>query len=57
MYYDNDKLKGKVIDILKTNTNDLLVINGIKRHMVPNIEEFVKKVDLDKRQIDFTLIS
>ena len=39
--YDNDTYKGKVIDILSTSTNDLLVIDGIKKHMVPNIDEFV----------------
>lgn len=54
--YDNNKYKGKVIDILKTKNNDLLVINGIKRHMVPNIPEFVKNVDLDKKQIEIKYI-
>ena len=49
--YDKDNYKGKVIEILKTNTNDLLVIDGIKRHMVPNIDEFVKEVDLDNNKI------
>ena len=49
--YDTDKLKGKVIDILKTNTNDLLVIDGIKRHMVPNIPQFIKEVDLNNDKI------
>ena len=49
--YDKDNYKGKVIEILKANTNDLLVIDGIKRHMVPNIDEFVKKVDLDNNKI------
>lgn len=49
--YDKDKYKGKVIDILKTTTNDLLVIDGKKKHMVPNIYEFVKEVDLDNKKI------
>lgn len=49
--YDKDNYKGKVTEILKTNTNDLLVIDGIKRHMVPNIKEFVKEVDLSNNKI------
>ena len=49
--YDKDKYKGKVVDILKTNKDDLLVISGVKKHMVPNIEEFVKKIDLENHKI------
>ena len=49
--YDNDKYKGKIIDILKTTNYDLLVIDGIKRHMIPNISQFVKKVNLINKKI------
>ena len=49
--YDKDIYKGKVIDILKTTTNDLLVIDGMKKHMVPNIPEFIKKIDLENNRI------
>ena len=49
--YDKETYKGKVIDILKTTTNDLLVIDGIKKHMVPNIPEFIKEVDLGNKKI------
>lgn len=49
--YNEDIYKGKIIDILKTSTNDLLVIDGKKSHMVPNIPEFVKKVDLNNKKI------
>ena len=49
--YDNDVLKGKVIDIYKTNNNDLLVIEGHKKHMVPNIDVFIKEVDLENNRI------
>lgn len=49
--YDNENLKGKIVDIYKTNTNDLLVIDGKKRHMVPNIDTFIKKVDLENKKI------
>ena len=49
--YDKDKLKGKIIDIYKTNNGDLLVIEGKNRHMVPNINEFIENVDLDNKKI------
>ena len=49
--YDNNIYKGKIVDIYKTNTNDLLVIEGNKRHMIPNIDAFVNKVDLDNNKI------
>ena len=49
--YDNKIYKGKVVDILKTSNNDLLVIDGIKRHMVPNISNFIKEVDLINKKI------
>lgn len=49
--YDNDIYKGKIVDIYKTNTNDLLVIDGNKRHMIPNINTFVNKVDLENNKI------
>ena len=49
--YDNDTLKGKVIDIYKTNNSDLLVIEGNKKHMVPNIDVFINKVDLENKKI------
>ena len=35
---------------------DLLVIEGIKKHLVPNIPEFVKKVDLDNKRIEIEYI-
>ena len=49
--YDNEINKGKIVDIYKTNTNDLLVIEGIKRHMIPNIDTFIKEVDLKNNRI------
>ena len=54
--YDKSEFKGKVIDILKTNTNDLLVIEGKKRHMVPNIPEFIKNIDIKNNRIDIEYI-
>ena len=49
--YNNNVYKGKVVDIVKTITNEILVIDGVKKHMVPNISEFVKEVDLENKKI------
>lgn len=49
--YDKGVYKGKVIDILKTSKYDLLVIDGIKKHLVPNIPEFIEKIDINKKAI------
>ena len=49
--YDNETYKGKVVDIYKTDTNDLLVIEGNKRHMVPYNDSFIKEVDLKNNKI------
>lgn len=54
--YDRNNLMGKVVDIVKTNAHDVLVIENGKRHMVPNIGEFVKHVDLDNKRIDINYI-
>lgn len=56
LVYDSGNYKGKVINILKTNSNDLLVIEGNKRHMVPNIPEFVKNIDLINKKIEIKYI-
>lgn len=49
--YDNDIYKGKVVDIYKTASNDLFVIEGIKKHMVPYIDTFVKEIDIKNKKI------
>jgi len=54
--YDNDEYKGKVIGIEKSNIYDLLVIDGKRRHLVPNIPEFVKNIDIDKKIINIKYI-
>ena len=43
---------GKVVYLLKSKAHDILVVddNGTK-HMIPNIPEFIKEVDLTKKQI------
>lgn len=54
--YDKDIYKGKVIDIVSVVNNDLLVIDGIKKHMVPNIPQFIKNIDLDNKKIEIEYI-
>lgn len=54
--YNADKLMGKVVEIMKTNAHDILVIENGKRHMVPNIDEFVKKINLENKRIDINYI-
>lgn len=49
--YDNNVLKGKVIDILKTDMYDLLEVEGNKRHLIPNIDTFIKEVDIENKKI------
>ena len=49
--FDKDVYKGKIVDIYKTNNSDLLVIEGNKRHMVPNINNFIEKVDLEDKKV------
>lgn len=54
--YDGNIYKGKVVDILKTINYELLVVDGIKKHFIPNIDEFVKKVDLKNKIIEVNYI-
>ena len=54
--YNQDKYMGEVVDIYKTKKDDLLVIDGIKKHMIPYIDEFIKKVDIENKRIDINYI-
>lgn len=54
--YDNDKFKGKVVEILKSDLYEILVIDGNKRHMVPNIPEFIKNIDIKANKIEIKYI-
>lgn len=50
--YSNDKLIGEVKDIIKTNAHEILVIKtNDKKHMIPNIEQFINKIDLEDKKI------
>lgn len=49
--YDKSKYKGKVVDIEKTRLYTVLVVDGVKRHLIPNIDKFIKEIDLDNKKI------
>ena len=54
---DNGEILGKVTDIFETAAHDILVIEGTNTEiMVPDIDEFVKKIDFDNREIFIHLI-
>ena len=54
--YCNDKLIGHITSILKTNAHEILVIENHKKHMVPNIEEFVLNVSIPDNRMDIKYI-
>ena len=49
--YDKTKYKGKVVGIEKSLLYSLLIVDGVKRHLIPNIDKFINKVDLDSKKI------
>lgn len=54
---DTDEELGTIVDIFETTAHDILVIESAKCEvMVPDIDEFVKKIDFDKRVIYVHLI-
>ena len=50
--YCDDKHIGHVDTILKTNAHDILVVKNGSKHMIPNIDEFIDKVDLENNRLD-----
>lgn len=54
--YDKDKYMGKIVDIYRTKKDDLLVVDGIKKHMVPNIPIFIKNIDIKNNKIEVNYI-
>ncbi|MEG2322532.1 MAG: ribosome maturation factor RimM [Bacilli bacterium] len=55
--YNEDKLIGHVETIIKNSVHEILVVKDEnKKHMIPNIEEFVLKVDLVNKRINIKVI-
>lgn len=51
--YTESKNIGKVEYIMKNKAHNILVINnGRTKNMIPNVKEFVKKVDLENKRIE-----
>ncbi len=60
-YYDEDLLglhvyvketdKGEIIDILENGAHKILVV-GKRRYMIPYVDSFIEKIDLENRRID-----
>ena len=49
--YDKTKYKGKIVGMEKSSLYSLLIVDGLKRHLVPNIDKFIKEIDLDNKKI------
>jgi 16S rRNA processing protein RimM len=50
--YIDDKKIGKVEYIMESKAHEILVVtDGDKKHLVPNVEEFIKKVDLKEKRL------
>ena len=55
--YNDDSFVGKVTDILNNGVYDILVVEGeSSRGLIPNINEFIKCVDLSNRKIEINMI-
>lgn len=50
--YSKDKYIGKIVEVLKSKANDILVIKDEqKKYMVPKIDYFIDKVDIENNKI------
>lgn len=50
--YQNKKDIGTIVDIMKNNKDGILVIkNETKTNLVPNLPEFIEKVDLENKKM------
>lgn len=50
--YFGEKLIGSITHIVNNNAHDILVVkNDEINHLIPNLSEFIEKVDLDNKRI------
>lgn len=55
--YNDESFIGKVTDILNNGVYDILVIEKENnKNLVPNINEFIKKIDLENKKIQINMI-
>ncbi len=50
VYYENGDLLGKVVDIIQTGSNDVLIV-GNEEILIPIIKDYVIEMDLKARKI------
>lgn len=50
--YCEDEHIGHVDSILKTNAHDILLVRNGSKHMIPNVNEFIKNVDLVNNKLE-----
>jgi len=43
---------GKVIELIETGANDVLVVSGEKERLIPYIPQVIVKIDLTEKRID-----
>lgn len=48
----NNKNYGTVCDVINNGMYDLLVVDYDKKYMIPNVSDYVKKIDLENRVIE-----
>ncbi|MGI6776561.1 MAG: ribosome maturation factor RimM [Acetivibrionales bacterium] len=55
--FENNKLLGRLKDVLRTGSNDVYVVKGERgaEILVPALKSVVKKVDIENRRIDVYL--
>ena len=55
--FENDKFIGTIETIIKNNSQEIFVIkNSDKKHLIPNVDEFIKKIDLKNQKVEVKLI-
>lgn len=54
--YNEDKLIGKVTNIVKNKQEILVVKNRNKSYLIPFVNEFIKNIDLDKKILNINVI-
>ena len=55
--YNEESFIGKVTDVLNNGVYDILVIEKEKnKNLIPNIDEFIKNIDLENKKIQINMI-
>lgn len=54
--YDEDRLIGKVTNIIKNKQEILVIKNRNKNYLIPFVNEFIKSIDLDKKILNINVI-